>query len=93
MTAHMISQGLHPSMHPGVLRKIGSFIGIMAPVPATARELFGQVRTNVGIARPYIAWLVSHQLATREGGNVALTDRGQALMGAYLERERGGVDG
>lgn len=39
MTAHITSQGLHPSMHPGVLRNIGSFIGIEAPVPVTAREL------------------------------------------------------
>lgn len=48
MTAHMISHGIQPSLHPGVLRKIGSIIGIQAPVPATAHELWGQVRIIVG---------------------------------------------
>lgn len=39
------------------------------------------------IARPYIAWLASHQLAEREGGDMALTDRGQALMTSYLAQQ------
>ena len=40
------------------------------------------------IARPYITWLTSHQLAEREGGGIALTDRGQALMSSYLAQQR-----
>ena len=52
-------------------------------------ELLAVTCAPAEIARPYIAWLASHHLAAREGGNVALTDRGQALMSAYLDRERG----
>ena len=40
MTAHIISHGIQPSLHPGVLRKMGSIISIQAPMPATARRIF-----------------------------------------------------
>lgn len=43
----MISQGTHPSTHPGVLRNIASFIGIQAPVPAEARRVSARLRFSV----------------------------------------------
>lgn len=42
-------QGAHPSMHPGVLRYIESFIGIQAPVPATAAKVFARFSLNRGV--------------------------------------------
>lgn len=48
MTAHIISQGTQPSLHPGVLRNIGSIIRIQAPVPATAREVLARLTPNRG---------------------------------------------
>jgi len=49
MTAHFIRHGEHPSMHPGVLRKIVSLIIFMAPVPTTGREVLGPTLKSVGI--------------------------------------------
>lgn len=54
----------------------------------SVEELLAVTCAPAEIANPYIAWLTSHQLAQREGGDVALTDRGQALMSSYLDQQR-----
>ncbi len=54
----------------------------------SVEELLAVTCAPAEIANPYIAWLTSHQLVQREGGDVALTDRGQALMSSYLEQQR-----
>jgi len=54
----------------------------------SVEELLAVTCAPAEIANPYIAWLTSHQLVQREGGEVALTDRGQALMSSYLEQQR-----
>jgi len=53
----------------------------------SVEELLAVTCAPAEIANPYIAWLTSHQLAERDGSNIALTDRGQALMSSYLCRE------
>ncbi|MEG8025071.1 hypothetical protein QP162_12730 [Sphingomonas aurantiaca] len=54
----------------------------------SVEELLAVTCAPAEIANPYIAWLTSHRLVQREGGDVALTDRGQALMSSYLEQQR-----
>ncbi|MEG8051459.1 hypothetical protein QP178_16890 [Sphingomonas aurantiaca] len=54
----------------------------------SVEELLAVTCAPAEIAHPYIAWLTSHQLAEREGGNVALTARGEALMSSYLDKQR-----
>lgn len=51
-------------------------------------ELLAATTTAEEIARPYIAWLASHDLVKRLDDAVALTERGRGLMSAYLEHER-----
>lgn len=53
----------------------------------TTGELLAATATPEEIARVFIAWLASHRLVTREGDAVAMTERGQGLMTAYLDRE------
>ena len=51
-------------------------------------ELLAATSAPEEIARPYIAWLASHGLVSRQDETVALTEQGQRLMTAYLEREQ-----
>ena len=66
MTAHIISHGIQPSLHPGVLRKIGSIVIRQAPLPVTAEAVFACIRLTRGAAPEHVK-----REASRQAGGLA----------------------